>query len=223
SHRVSSGANVRAVRSQRRASSAQFLAVAMSHAEGFSGTPRNFQTSIARQNASCTTSSASARFWTPKMRVTAATRRPNSRRKRCSSGSIRRGVRRFPSHVQVLNRPNLHGAVDLEDRAALGELHGLLEIAGLDQRIPANDVLGLGKRPIDHGHPLALHDLAVALEGLATVLQVTLPRELFHPRHPFLEHLLRPLRAHPGLATSVEREKLAHTFILLLRSSLKGS
>ena len=41
----------------------------MSHADGFSGTSRNFHTSSARQKASCTTSSASARLWTPKMRV----------------------------------------------------------------------------------------------------------------------------------------------------------
>jgi|SoiMetStandDraft_2_1073263.scaffolds.fasta_scaffold12415_6 hypothetical protein len=40
----------------------------MSHADGFSGSPRNFHTSSARQKASCTTSSASARLWTPKMR-----------------------------------------------------------------------------------------------------------------------------------------------------------
>src|SRR5215472_1937903 len=38
--------------------------------------------------ASCTTSSASARLWTPKMRVSVATIRLASRRKRCSSISI---------------------------------------------------------------------------------------------------------------------------------------
>ena len=80
--RPSSGANVRAVRSRRRTSSARFLAVAMSHAEGFSGTPWNFHTSSARQKASCTTSSASARLWSPKMRVSVATMRPDSSRNR---------------------------------------------------------------------------------------------------------------------------------------------
>ena len=56
---------------------ARCFAVAMSHAEGFSGIPRNFQTSSARQKASWTTSSANARLCTPKMRVSAATMRPD--------------------------------------------------------------------------------------------------------------------------------------------------
>ena len=90
--RLSSGANVRAVRSFRMTSSARFRAVVISHADGLSGTPRTFHTSRARQNASCTTSSASARLWTPNRRVSAATRRPDSRRKRCSSMRARRGV-----------------------------------------------------------------------------------------------------------------------------------
>ena len=79
---LSSGAKLRAVRSRRRTSSAPFFAVAMSQAEGFSGMPRIRHTSNARQKASCATSSASARLWMPKMRVSAATMRPDSCRKR---------------------------------------------------------------------------------------------------------------------------------------------
>src|SRR5262252_6096451 len=71
SRRPSSGAYVRAVRSRRSTSRARFFAVAINHAAGLSGMPRNFQTSNARQKASWTTSSASAILWTPKMRVTA--------------------------------------------------------------------------------------------------------------------------------------------------------
>ena len=71
---------MRAVRSRRIASSARFFAVAISHAEGFSGSPRICHASIARQKASCTTSSASARFCIPKIRVSVATIRPDSRR-----------------------------------------------------------------------------------------------------------------------------------------------
>jgi len=88
SNRPNSGANTRAVRSRLRASRAQCFAVVMSHAAGFSGIPRNLQTSTARQNASCTTSSTSGRLWTPKTRVSTATIRPYSRRKRCSRSSI---------------------------------------------------------------------------------------------------------------------------------------
>lgn len=85
--RPTSGANARAVRSRRTTSSARFRAVARSHAEGLLGTPCYFPTSRARANASCATSSTSARLCTPKMRVSAATRRPDSRRNRCSSNS----------------------------------------------------------------------------------------------------------------------------------------
>ena len=68
--------------SRRSTSRAQCFAVAINHADGFSGTPRNDHTSVARQKASCTTSSASARLWTPKIRVSTETMRPDSRRKR---------------------------------------------------------------------------------------------------------------------------------------------
>ena len=82
SMRERSGAKVRAVRSRRRMSSARFFAAAISQAAGSSGGPRNVHTSAARQNASCTASSARARLWTPKRRVSTAIMRPASRRKR---------------------------------------------------------------------------------------------------------------------------------------------
>ena len=50
--------------------------------------PRNGHTSMARQKASCTTSSANSRLWMPKMRVSAATMRPDSRRNRWSPSSM---------------------------------------------------------------------------------------------------------------------------------------
>ena len=52
SRRPISGAKVRAVRSRRTTSSARCFAVVMSHADGFSGMPRTFHTSSARQKAS---------------------------------------------------------------------------------------------------------------------------------------------------------------------------
>ena len=51
-----------AVRSRLTMSSARCFATAISHAPGLSGMPRTFHTSSARQKASCTTSSASARL-----------------------------------------------------------------------------------------------------------------------------------------------------------------
>jgi len=53
---------MRAVRSRRTTSKAAFFGVAISQAEGLSGTPRMRHASTARQKASCTTSSASVRL-----------------------------------------------------------------------------------------------------------------------------------------------------------------
>ena len=96
----SSGANVRAVRSRRKMSSARCFAVAMSHAEGFSGTPRAFHTSSARQKASWTTSSASARLCTPKIRVSAATMRLGDRLLPAAD-HLARGPERLPRVFQM--------------------------------------------------------------------------------------------------------------------------
>ena len=102
---------------------ARRLAVVMSHAEGFSGTPRSFQTSSARQKASCTTSSASARLWTPKILVSVATRRPASRRNRWSLSS---------SHVHCHDGSNFYCAFNFEDGAPLRQLHGLVQVTRFD-------------------------------------------------------------------------------------------
>jgi hypothetical protein len=61
------------------------------------------------------------------------------------------------SHVQLHDWPYFHRTVNLEDRAALGELHRLVQITGFDQRVAADDVLGLSKRPVGHCLLLAFH------------------------------------------------------------------
>src|SRR5262249_29403635 len=111
SRRPSSGANVCAVRWRRRTSSARFFAVASSYAEGFSGTPRNFHTSSARQKASCTTSSASARLCTPNTRVRVACAPPHA------------GIddRSAPLHIQDADRAYFYRPSRLQDRTTLGE------------------------------------------------------------------------------------------------------
>ena len=152
SRRASSGANVRAVRSRRTTSSARCFAVAISHADGLSGTPRNFHTSSARQKASCTTSSASARLCTPKMRVSAATRRPDSRRNRCSA--------KLHYMIHLHHGPDFDRAAAVEDRAAARQLHRLIEVARLDDREAADQVLGLRVRPVGDGFCCPAHDLA---------------------------------------------------------------
>ena len=94
-------------------------------------------------------------------------------------------------------------AFDLEDRAALGELDGLLQIAGLDQRVAADDVLGLGKRAVRHGLLLALDDLAGTFERMTWLLDMPLLTKLLEPGHPFL-HLL--LHSAPGTAQPRHRD-----------------
>jgi hypothetical protein len=67
-----SGAKRRAVRSRRNTSRARFFAEATSSADACSGTPSKLQASNARASVSWQTSSARARFATPKTRVKAA-------------------------------------------------------------------------------------------------------------------------------------------------------
>ena len=54
------------------------------------------------------------------------------------------------SHVQLHDWPYFHRTFNLKDRAALGKLHPLVQITGFDQRVAADNVLGLGKRPVGH-------------------------------------------------------------------------
>jgi hypothetical protein len=61
---------------------ARLRAAAINHPEGLAGMPLNFHTVSARQRTSWTTSSASARLWSPNSRVSADTIRPASWRNR---------------------------------------------------------------------------------------------------------------------------------------------
>src|SRR5262249_38501433 len=63
----------------------------------------------------------------------------------------------YLSHVQFHPRPYFPPAVTLEDRAAFGKFHRLVQITGFDQGVTADNVLSLGKRPIEHGFLLAFH------------------------------------------------------------------
>src|SRR5262249_42406533 len=160
SMRPSSGAKVRAVRWRRTTSIARRLAVVISHADGLSGTPRVVHTSSARQNASCTTSSASARLCTPNTRVSAASRRPASLRNRCSGTSATRAsVSDRPGSaacgawglLQLAHRPDLDRAVAVEHRAAARQLDRLLEILGLDHDEAHHEILDLDERAVGDG------------------------------------------------------------------------
>src|SRR5215208_2098048 len=157
-------------------SSARFFAVVISHAAGFSGKPRTFQTSSARQNASCTTSSTSVRLCTPKIRVSAATMRADSRRNRCSVKAI--GI---PQELQDHHRTDLHRPADVEHRATAGQHRRLLEIACPHDDEAGDHVLDLDEWTVGDRLLRAAHDLSGAIEGLAPILEVSPGLEIAHP------------------------------------------
>src|SRR5215467_2266489 len=100
--------------------------------------------------------------------------------RRCGStpppcGPLRAGisVRLVPSHVQLHHWPHFDATVDFQDGTPLRELHCLLQITGFDQRVTANDVLGLGKRTVGHCFLFAFHQFATTLQRLALVFDMT--------------------------------------------------
>src|SRR4029077_17837009 len=110
------------------------------------------------------------------------------------------------------------GAV--EGRAALGELGGLGEIPGLDDRVTADHVLGLDEGAVGDRLGAAAHELSRAFERLAGALQVPLAFEVAHPRHPALHSLLALLGcAHRRLAcgggVTIEKDEVAHRCLAL--------
>src|SRR5262249_42746286 len=117
--------------------------------------------------------------------------------------------RPFPSVSHFGDRPNLHRAVELEDRASQGELGGVGQVLGLDQRVAAHEVL-LGVRPVGDRLLLSLHHLAAAVERLAGVLYVPLLLQLLQPRHPLLHLLLHLGRGLGPLSATVQENELAH-------------
>src|SRR5579871_1617436 len=125
----------------------------------------------------------------PKRRVRTATRRPDSRRKRCSaasSGSTR------PLHLQPHHRPDFHRTTIVGNRTPGRQLGRLVQIPGLDDGEAADDVLGLRVGPVGHRLRLPGDDLARVVEWLADVLEVALITQILEPRPPLLHRLLRP-------------------------------
>src|SRR4029077_19021844 len=103
-------------------------------------------------------------------------------------------------------------AAPLDAGAAGRELGRLVEVAGLDQRVAADDVLRLRIRTVGDRPLLSAHDLAQTLERLPDALQFPLLLELLEPGHPLLHRLLRLLRAqalHVRLA-AVQENVFAH-------------
>src|SRR5262249_10014892 len=111
-------------------------------------------------SAAWTTSSASSSRRTPSDRVSTATSRPDSWRKKCSTSS--RG-----SLMRV--RSGVAGEFADLDRMSGGTLtgdgHGRVIVGGLDDREADDDFLGLDVRSV--GHEAGLHDAAGMLQPVA--------------------------------------------------------
>src|SRR5215475_5312619 len=137
--RPSSGAKVRAVRSRLKTSSARFLAVAISQAEGLSGTPRHFQTSAEGVLDNV--------FRQGEVVYSENPRQGGDHTPRLVPEKMIAG---FHLHIQLHSRPYFHLAVNFEDRTTLGKLYRLIQIASFDQGVSTNSILGFGKGSIRH-------------------------------------------------------------------------
>src|SRR5262245_46843300 len=137
------------------ASIARRRAVVKSQAAGLSGIPERPQLSSAATKEACTTSSASARLWGPKMRVSTEMSRPDSRRKAASiSTSI--GFRGAGTSEDMTLRPLV---LALHPPAARAEAH-LVE----QRLVLAPALADLHEQAQEHLRPQEVLDL---LAGLA--------------------------------------------------------
>src|SRR5678815_6000471 len=91
-------------------------------------------------------------------------------------------------HVHLHDRTHFDGTAAVENRAPTRQLHGLVDVACLDERKAADKVLRLGKRTIGDGLLLAADHLARSLQRLPPVLQMAALVELS------LIHISEPTR-----------------------------
>src|SRR5262245_5910821 len=77
-------------------------------------------------------------------------------------------------HVDFHDRTHLHRSADLEDRAAQRQLGRLGQVARLDERVAADEVLRLGERAVRDAPLPAVDHLAGPLQGMAGILEVAL-------------------------------------------------
>src|SRR6266567_2794223 len=148
---------------RRMRSIARCLAVPISQAPGFSGTPEVGHCSSAATRASCASSSAVP--MSPTMRASPAMSRADSIRHiasiaRCASAATARA----PSSALVLR-----DLADLEGPAVVGcplePFDGLVHRAHLPQPVPGHKLLGLRERPVDDPALLAVELNALALRA----------------------------------------------------------
>src|SRR5215470_8676240 len=103
--------------------------------------------------------------------------------RRCGSGwrpsaPLRAGkdVHSVPLHVQFHDWTHLDCAVSLKNGAALRKFHRLIEVAGSNQGVAADNVLNLSKRSVSDRFLLSIDHFASTLQRLTTVLNMSFLR-----------------------------------------------
>src|ERR1700680_556529 len=137
------------------------------------------------------------------MRVSAATIRPDSWRKRCSPGST--------AVLHLHDRTDFHEPAGFKDGATLREFCSFAEILGLNQCVAAYNIFGLRIGAIGHRLLFSPHDFSCPVERLTAILNVALLAELRQPRNPLLHFLLSLLRRIRPFSASVQVHEFAHS------------
>ena len=75
------------------------------------------------------------------------------------------------SGIELLHGANFDASARLQDRASLGQLRRVGEIARLDDDVPADDVLCFGIGAVGNDFLAAFYDLSRALERMSGILE----------------------------------------------------
>src|SRR4030095_7415384 len=126
----------------------------------------NRHASIAVISASWTTSSASERFAGPSSRVSADTRRPNSRRNRSSTSALAAASAIADSDLVFDDWTHFYRAAEIEYRTLARELHRLIERRGLQHETAVDQILRFCVWPIGDDPVAPSHRLAAVVERL---------------------------------------------------------
>src|SRR5579859_1952701 len=124
---------------------------------------------------------------------------------------IRSGDRSVDAtRLHLRDGPHLDETAGLEDRAPRRKLDRLREVPRLDDHEADDDVLALGVGPVADAGPARLHDLARGLERAASMLDVTLRAQVFHPGDPLLRLFLPARRRRGPHAPTEQIGEFAH-------------
>src|SRR4030095_9848841 len=140
----------------------------------------NRHASIAVISASWTTSSASERFAGPSSRVSADTRRPNSRRNRYSTSARAAASAIADSDLVFDDGTHFDRTAEIEYRALARELHRLVQRRGMQHETAGDQILRFSVWPIGDDPVAPSHRFAAVVERLPARMAAALAR----PRPP---------------------------------------